>query len=57
MTEPLLQNRVAVVTGVWQGIGCGIARSLSGDGATVVVADIEADAANIAAADVGGRHT
>jgi len=36
MAEPLLQNRVAVVTGAGQGIGREIARSLGAHGATVV---------------------
>jgi len=54
MAEPLLQNRVAVVTGAGQGIGREIARSLGAHGATVVLADIDTDAAKIAAADLGG---
>lgn len=38
-------NHVAVVTGAAQGIGRDYARALAEDGATVVVADIKADAA------------
>jgi pyridoxal 4-dehydrogenase len=53
-----LQNRVAIVTGAGQGIGRAIAEKLSQEGANVVVADINADTATKAAADVGGlAHT
>jgi 3-oxoacyl-[acyl-carrier protein] reductase len=54
MTESLLDQRVAVVTGAGQGIGLEIARSLTAHGARVVVADIDADLVEKAAAEIGG---
>ncbi|TAM65633.1 3-oxoacyl-ACP reductase FabG [Mycobacterium sp.] len=54
MAESLLDQRVAVVTGAGQGIGLEIARSLTGHGASVVVADIDADLVDKAAAEIGG---
>jgi meso-butanediol dehydrogenase/(S,S)-butanediol dehydrogenase/diacetyl reductase len=43
--ERRLQGRVAIVTGAGSGIGAGIALRLAREGAAVVVADINADAA------------
>lgn len=54
MTAPLLDSRVAVVTGAGQGIGREIARVLRAHGATVVLADIDADLAKSAAAEIDG---
>src|SRR5258707_8938643 len=54
MTDPLLAERVAVVTGAGQGIGREIARSLRAYGANVVLVDIDVDAAKAAAAEVDG---
>jgi 3-oxoacyl-[acyl-carrier protein] reductase len=54
MADPLLAERVAVVTGAGRGIGLEIARSLRAFGANVVLADIDGDAAKAAAEDVGG---
>ncbi|WP_461173382.1 SDR family NAD(P)-dependent oxidoreductase [Arthrobacter sp. Z1-9] len=48
-----ISNRVAVVTGGASGIGLGIARQLIAEGAQVVLADIQKDALNAAAADIG----
>ena len=54
MTDPLLADRVAVVTGAGQGIGREMARSLRAYGANVVLVDIDGDAAKAAAAEVDG---
>ena len=47
-----LHNRVAVVTGAAQGIGEGIARRLADEGARVLIADIQRDAAEAVAASI-----
>ena len=49
-----LSDRVAVITGAGSGIGLAAARRLATEGARVVCADIDPDAANAAAKDVGG---
>lgn len=46
---------VALVTGGGAGIGAACVRRLSRDGATVIVADINADAARSVAQEVGGQ--
>ena len=49
-----LENKTAIVTGGGSGFGAGIARILSREGARVMVADIDADAAAQVAAEIGG---
>ncbi len=48
----LLTDKVAIVTGAGQGVGEGIARALAGEGAHLVLADIDGDAVEAAAADL-----
>ncbi len=47
-----LNNRVALVTGAGKGIGNAIATRLAADGARVVIADVNADTAKAAAAEL-----
>jgi 3-oxoacyl-[acyl-carrier protein] reductase len=49
----LLQGRVALVTGAAQGIGLAIAQRFAAEGARVVVADLDGDAAASASAGLG----
>jgi NAD(P)-dependent dehydrogenase (short-subunit alcohol dehydrogenase family) len=49
-----LQGRVAVVTGGGSGIGLASVRRLAGEGAKVVVADVDTDSGKVAADEVGG---
>ena len=47
-----LENRVAIVTGAGSGIGQGIAKRFAGEGARVICADISAQKAEAAAAEI-----
>lgn len=50
-----LEGRTAIVTGAGSGFGAGIARIFAREGARVMVADINADAAEAVAEEIGGR--
>lgn len=49
-----LQDKIAIVTGAGSGFGAGIARKFAAEGARVVVADLNGDAARAVAAEIGG---
>ena len=49
-----LKGKTAIITGAASGFGAGIARKFAAEGARVMVADINADAARIVARDLGG---
>lgn len=53
--EPRFDGKVAIVTEAVGGIGAAIARRLSAEGASLIIADLKADAASVAAVDLGGR--
>ena len=55
MPEHDLQGKRALVTGGASGIGLACVREFAGRGATVIVADFNADAAQTVAAEVGGE--
>jgi NAD(P)-dependent dehydrogenase (short-subunit alcohol dehydrogenase family) len=48
------ENRVAVITGGASGIGAASARRLAAEGATVVIADVNPDAGQVLATEMGG---
>jgi 3-oxoacyl-[acyl-carrier protein] reductase len=49
-----LEGKTAIVTGAGSGFGTGIARKFAAEGAKVIVADINSDAAAQVAAEIGG---
>ncbi len=51
-----LSTRIALVTGAASGIGKAIAQRLASEGACVVVADLDLEKAQAAAADIGGTE-
>ncbi|MFF0454736.1 3-oxoacyl-ACP reductase FabG [Nocardia africana] len=54
MSQPLLHNRTAVITGAAQGIGYAIAEKFIEEGARVVLGDLDADTVKLAAERLGG---
>lgn len=54
MSEPDFAGKVAWITGGSQGFGAGVARRLASHGAQVVVSDINRDAGEAVAAEIGG---
>lgn len=52
---PMLQNKVAIVTGAASGFGAAIARLYVSEGAKVVVADLNEDGAKKIAGELGGN--
>ncbi len=49
------EGQVAVITGGASGLGLAIAKKLHGEGATVALLDLSADAAQAAAKEVGAN--
>jgi 3-oxoacyl-[acyl-carrier protein] reductase len=49
-----LNGKTAIITGAGSGFGAGIARRFAAEGAAVMVADINAEAARSVAAEIGG---
>ena len=52
-----LDQKIAIVTGAAQGIGAAIADVMVREGATVIIADMNAEAAAAKAAELGGDCT
>jgi len=52
--DKMSDAKIALVTGAAQGIGLACAKALAADGLKVVLADIQSDAVQAAAADLGG---
>ena len=48
-----LENRVAVITGGGQGIGKAMAEQFAAEGASVMIGDIDPDAGQAAAKEIG----
>ncbi|MHA2789818.1 SDR family NAD(P)-dependent oxidoreductase [Corynebacterium sp. S7] len=55
MSENNLENKIIIVTGAAQGIGKGIATRLVAEGATVVIADLNGEAAQTTANELGNN--
>ncbi|TKB73591.1 MAG: SDR family NAD(P)-dependent oxidoreductase, partial [Mesorhizobium sp.] len=56
--KPDFHGKVAIVTGAGSGIGAAVSRQLAQEGAEIVVADLDAEAAHCTAAEIssqGGR--
>ena len=49
-----LEGKTAIVTGAGSGFGAGIARRFAAEGATVMVVDLNGDAAGAVAREIGG---
>ncbi|NHF74740.1 SDR family oxidoreductase [Paracoccus xiamenensis] len=49
-----LQDKIAIVTGAGSGFGAGIARKFAAEGARVILADLNGDAARAIAEQIGG---
>jgi NAD(P)-dependent dehydrogenase (short-subunit alcohol dehydrogenase family) len=56
LTKGRIAGKIIVVTGSAQGFGKGIAEALAGEGAVLVIADINNDASRRVAADICNRH-
>ncbi|MDU8943522.1 SDR family oxidoreductase [Ovoidimarina sediminis] len=52
-----LEGKTAIVTGAGSGFGAGIARAFAREGAEVLAADINGDAAQALAEEIGARHS
>lgn len=55
MAYPDLKGKAVIVTGAGAGIGLAVARRLAAEGADVMCADIDGDAATVTAKEIGGN--
>ena len=51
-----LQDKIAIITGAASGIGQACAETFAREGAKVVIADIQDEAGELVAKEVGGRY-